>query len=145
MYSIYSSGTKGISLDDDKNQEQGRSTFDFTALNIITDVFWASSINSTSNAKSGSENLLDNALERLAQTLKSHLSSNFNDLVKRDISAVLDIFFLLAISRRLFECADDKRRCGGYNGNLGLSILDGEFDGNSKTFPVSCRLNMSTL
>ena len=37
--------------------------------------------------------------------------------------------------RRTLESLDDKGRCGGDDVNLGLTVLDGELDGNAETLP----------
>ena len=120
-------------------------TFNFTTLNIIADVLSTSAINSAPDTKCSPENLFNTTLKSLTQTLKSHRSCNFDNLVKRNVPAVFDIFFLFTIPRRFLECSDDKRRCGRYDRNLSLPILNGEFDGDAKTFPVSCCLELSSI
>jgi hypothetical protein len=47
---------------------------------------------------------------------------------------VLDVLLLLAVSWGLLESLDDEGRCGGNDGNGGLSVLDGETDGDTETF-----------
>jgi hypothetical protein len=49
---------------------------------------------------------------------------------------VLDVLFLLSVSGRLFQSSDDEGRGGGNDGDSGLSILDGELDGDTETFLV---------
>jgi hypothetical protein len=53
---------------------------------------------------------------------------------------VLDVLFLLSVSGRLFQSSDDEGRGGGNDGDSGLSILDGELDGDTETFPVASSL-----
>jgi hypothetical protein len=47
---------------------------------------------------------------------------------------VLDVLFLLAVARRLLQGADDERRGGGNDGDGGLTVLDGQADGDTETF-----------
>jgi hypothetical protein len=50
---------------------------------------------------------------------------------------VLDVLLLLAVTRRLLEGLDDKGRGGGNNGDSGLTVLDGQADGDTETLPVT--------
>ena len=43
------------------------------------------------------------------------------------------------MSERTFECPDDKRGGGRYDGDLGLTVLDGELHGDAQTLPRGCR------
>ena len=47
---------------------------------------------------------------------------------------MLDVLLLFSISRGLLEGLDDKGGCGGNDGDSGLTILNGEFDGDTETF-----------
>ena len=131
---IYSSGTV-ISIFTEMSV-----TFNLSRLDIITDVLGTSSIHSTSNAESCSKNLLDTTLKRLTHRLELHCSSNFNNLIQGNVSTVFDVLLLLSVTRRFFKSTDDEGGSRGDNGYLSLSILNSEFDSNSKTFPVSCGL-----
>ena len=53
---------------------------------------------------------------------------------KRRALTVLD---LLLVTWRLLEGLDDQRRGGWDDIDLGLSVLDGELDGDSQTLPVA--------
>lgn len=44
---------------------------------------------------------------------------------------MLDVFLLLTVSRRLLEGLDNEGGCGGDNRDSGLTILDGELDGDT--------------
>jgi hypothetical protein len=91
-------------------QTIGRSpTLNLSALDIIADILWTSSINLTTNAECSSENLLDRTLQFLRQRLESHCSRNFDDFFERDGLAVLDVLLLLPVARRLLQGLDDKR------------------------------------
>lgn len=47
---------------------------------------------------------------------------------------MLDIFFLLPITRGLLEGLDDQRGSGWDDGDSGLSVLDGELHSDPETF-----------
>ena len=53
---------------------------------------------------------------------------------------MFNVLLLLSVTRRFLKGTDDEGGSGGDNGYLCLSILNGEFDSDSKTFPVSCGL-----
>ena len=44
---------------------------------------------------------------------------------------MLDVLLLLAVSRGLLECLDDERGCGRDDGNGGLTVLNGQADGDA--------------
>lgn len=50
--------------------------------------------------------------------------TNVVDLVKGDVTGVLDVLLLLPVPRGLLEGLDDKGRSGGNNGDGGLPIVD---------------------
>lgn len=47
---------------------------------------------------------------------------------------MLDVLLLLAVTGRLLEGTDDKGRGGRNNRDRGLTVLDGELDGDTETF-----------
>lgn len=63
----------------------------------------------------------------------AHLAGDLDDLVQRDGLAVLDVLLLLAVTGRLLEGLDDQGRGGGHNGDRGLTVLDGQADGDTET------------
>lgn len=50
---------------------------------------------------------------------------------------MLDVLLLLPVSRWLLEGLDNERRGGGNNRDGGLTVLDGQLDGDAKTLPVT--------
>lgn len=60
-----------------------------------------------------------------------------DDLVERNVSSVLDVLLLLSVSRRLLQGLDDQTRSAGDDRDLGLTVLDGQLDGDSETLPVT--------
>ena len=49
---------------------------------------------------------------------------------------MLDVLFLLSVTGRLFQSSDDEGRGGGNDRDSGLSVLDGELDGDTETFLI---------
>lgn len=56
---------------------------------------------------------------------------------------MLDVLLLLAVTGRLLEGTDDEGRGGGNNRDRGLTVLDGELDGDTETFLLIARLRVS--
>jgi hypothetical protein len=108
-------------------------TVDLASLDVVADVLRAAAIDLAANGESGTEDLEDGTLELLGERARAHLTGNLNNLVEGDGLGVLDVLLLLAVTRRLLESLDDKGRGGGHNGNLGLTVLDGETDGDTET------------
>jgi hypothetical protein len=53
---------------------------------------------------------------------------------------VLDVLLLLAVTGRLLESTDDEGRSGGNNRDRGLTVLDGELDGDTETFLLIAKI-----
>ncbi len=110
---------------------------DLTGLDVVGDGLGAAAVNLATGGESSSEDLENGALEGLGHGLEAHGLGNGNDLVKRDGLGVLDVLLLLAVPGRLLEGLDDKGRGGGNDGNGGLTVLDGQLDGDAQTLPVA--------
>jgi hypothetical protein len=70
----------------------------------------------------------------------AHGAANLNDLVKRDALGVLDVLLLFAVARGLLEGLDHKGGGGGNDRDGGLTVLDGQADGDAETLPVASGL-----
>mgnify|MGYP001563476282 FL=1 len=99
-------------------------TLDLSALNIITDILWTSSINLAAYAERRSEDLLDGTLQRLGHRLEPHRACDLNNLIESDGLAVLDVLLLLPVARGLLEGLDDEGRGGWDNRDRCLTVLD---------------------
>ena len=66
-----------------------------------------------------------------------HLPGNVDDLIKSDVSTVLNVFLLLSVSWWFLEGFDDQDRSRRYHLNLGLSVLNGQFHCNPQTLPIT--------
>ena len=53
---------------------------------------------------------------------------------ERDGLRVLDVLFLLAVTGRFLQGANDEGRSRGDDADGSLSVLDGELDGDTETF-----------
>ena len=66
-----------------------------------------------------------------------HLPGNVDNLIKSDVSTVLNVFLLLSVPWWLLEGFDDQGRSRRYHLNLGLSVLNGQFHCNPQTLPIT--------
>jgi hypothetical protein len=62
---------------------------------------------------------------------------NVPDLVKSHVSRVSDVLLLLSVTRGLLEGLDDEGGSGGNDRGDGLSVLDGQLDGDLESLPVA--------
>ena len=137
---------------------------DRTIIDTLDNVVGVLPVNGASNGLGGSEDLLDGTGKVLGKGLVLHLSGDLNkvkndgsassffihhlssnqsptthrnDLVEGNVTSVLDVLLLLSVSRRLLQGLDDQTRCRGDDADLGLTVLDGQLDGDSETLPVT--------
>lgn len=108
-------------------------TVNLASLDVIGDILRAAAIDLAADRESSTEDLKDGTLELLGKRALTHLASDLNDLVQRNGLGVLDVLLLLAVTRRLLEGLDDKGRGGGHNRDSGLTVLDGQTDGDTET------------
>lgn len=109
-------------------------------LDVVGDVLRAAAIDLAAGAESSSENLLDGTLQVLGHGLKAHGAGDVDDLIEGNALGVLDVLLLLPVARGLLEGLDDERRGRGNDGDLGLTVLDGQPDGDTETLPVASGL-----
>ena len=96
------------------------------------DSLGAAAIDLAADTVGGSENLLHVALEGLGEGLELHHTGDLDDLIKGHRLGVLDVLLLLAVSRGLLDGLDDQGGGGGNDGDSGLTVLDGELDGDAE-------------
>jgi len=101
-------------------------TINLAFIDRVRDGLRALAINLAADAEGGSQHFLDRTLQRLGEGLITHCPCNLDDLVQGNRLAVLDIFLLLAIPRRLLQGADDEGRCGGDDRDSCLPVLNGQ-------------------
>ena len=97
-------------------------------------------IDSAANGESSTKDFLDGTLKLTSEGLVTHGTGDLNNVIKSDVTRVLDVLLLLAVTRGLLESSDDQGRGRGNNGNLSLTVLDGQLNGDTETLPVSSTL-----
>ena len=110
---------------------------DLAGLDVVGDSLGAAAVNLATGGEGSSKNLKDGTLEALGKGLEAHGPGNGDDLVERDGLGVLDVLLLLAVPGRLLKGLDDEGRGGGNDGDGGLTVLDGQLDGDAQTLPVT--------
>jgi hypothetical protein len=109
-------------------------TINLAVLDGLENSLGRLSVDLAANALSSSQHLPDGTLELLGERLVAHGAGNVNHLIEADGLVVLDVLLLLAITGRLLEGLDDERGGSGHNGDRGLTVLDGQLDGDTETF-----------
>uniref|UniRef100_A0A0A0KIC9 Uncharacterized protein n=1 Tax=Cucumis sativus TaxID=3659 RepID=A0A0A0KIC9_CUCSA len=109
--------------------------FNIPISNFLLQILRVLTIDRTPNRNASTENLLNGSTEILSHRPGAHNPSNLNNIVKRDITIVLDVLGLLAVAFGLFEGLDDQSSSRGNHRDLGLTVLDSKLDGNSETLP----------
>ena len=102
-------------------------------MNILLDALGAAAVNLAASGEGGAENLEHSALEILGHGLVAHLAGDLDDLVQGNGLGVLNVLLLLAVTWGLLECLDDEGGGGGNDGDGGLTVLDGQTDGDAET------------
>jgi len=117
---------------------QSRLTLNLAGLNVITDRLGTPTINLATSAESGTQDLLDRTPQVLGHGLEAHFAGDLDDLIERDGLGVLDVLLLLTVPRGLLEGFDDERGGRGDDGDGGLTVLDGQADGDAEAFLDIC-------
>lgn len=126
---------------------------DLTGVDGLNDVVRGTAVDGAADGLSGTEDLLNTTSEVLGHGLVGHLAGNLKgqlfmglwlahvvDLVEGNVSSVLDVLLLLAVTDRLLEGLDDKGGSRGDDRDGGLTVLDGELDGDTESLPVASGL-----
>ena len=80
--------------------------FDLIIGNLLHDVHGWLIVNSATDSEASSQDLLNGTLELPGLTLETHLTSNIEDGIHRDITTVGDVLDLLAITWWLLKLLD---------------------------------------
>ena len=115
-------------------------TLNLAGLDVVGDALGGAAVDLATGGESSADNLKDGTLERLGHGLVAHGAADLDDLVERDGLGVLDVLLLFAVTRGLLEGLDDQGRGGGHDRDGGLTVLDGQADGDAETLPVASGL-----
>jgi hypothetical protein len=120
--------------------KEGKHTVNLAGLDIVADILGAAAVDLAANGKGSTEDLEHGSAELLGERAVAHDAGDVDDLLQRDRLGVLNVLLLLAVTRGLLQGLDDKRRSRGDDGDGGLTVLDGELDSDTETFPVTSGL-----
>ena len=110
---------------------------DLAGLDVVGDGLGTAAVNLATGGEGSSEDLENGTLQVLGHGLEAHGLGDGDDLIERNGLGVLDVLLLLAVPGRLLEGLDDEGRSGGNDGDGGLTVLDGQPDGDAQTLPVT--------
>merc|ERR1711908_8757 len=82
------------------------------------------------------KNLLDGPDELTGHRTRTHDPRDGDDLGERDVSGVLNVLDLLAVTLRLLEGLDDQGRRRRDDPNLSLPVLADQLHGDTKALPL---------
>ena len=74
---------------------------DGALVDALNDIVGSLLVDSAADTLAGTENLLGDAGEVLAERLEAHRPRNLDDLIKRDVAVVGNVLNLLAVARGL--------------------------------------------
>ena len=115
-------------------------TLNLARLDVVGDVLGAAAIDLAAGGEGSSEDLLDGTGKVLGEGLEAHLAGDLDNLVEGDVTTVLDVLLLLAVTRGLLERLDDERRGRRDDRDGSLTVLDGKLDSDTETLPVASGL-----
>lgn len=96
------------------------------------DSLGAAAIDLAADTVGSSQNLLHVTLEGLGEGLELHHTGNLDNLIEGYRLGVLDVLLLLAVPRGLLQSLDNQSGGRGNDGDGGLTVLDGELDGDTE-------------
>jgi hypothetical protein len=109
---------------------------DFSISDSLLDVSGRFSVNGASNRVAGSQDFLDGSRKLAGHGALTHFLGNVDDLIKGQVSIVLDVLDLLAVTNGLVQGLHDKRRCSRDQGDSSLTVDDSKLDSHVETLPV---------
>jgi len=110
--------------------------FDLSFVDLVDDVVRRVSVDGAADGLRGAQDFFDGAFQLTRHGTLFHDAGDVDDLFERHVAAVFDVLDLLAVARRLLESADEKRGSARNHAHRRLTILNGQLDGDAKTFPV---------
>lgn len=109
-------------------------TLDRTTVNILCDSLGTSSLDLATHTICRAQNFLDGTGKILGEGLEPHGPRDLDNIFQGDALRVLNVLLLLSVARGFFQGLDNQGGGCGYYRYGGLTVLDGELDGNSQSF-----------
>merc|ERR1719189_2231926 len=115
-------------------------TVDLPIVDLVDDIVRVLTINSAADRLGRAQDLLHHPGELPRHRPGSHHPGSVDDVVQRDVAAVLDVLDLLPVTRGLLQSLNDEGRGRRHNGDSGLSVLDLELHRHLEALPFAGRL-----
>merc|ERR1719189_807273 len=112
-------------------------TVDLPIIDLVDNVVRVLTINSAADRLGRAQDLLHHPGEFPRHGPGPHHPGSVDDVVQRDVAAVLDVLDLLSVARGLLQGLDDEGRSRRHNGDSGLSVLDLELDRHLEALPFA--------
>merc|ERR1719351_198903 len=93
-------------------------------------------MNSATNGLRRSQDFFDDTRQVSGHGPRSHDPSGAQDIIHGDVTVMLNVLDLLAVTWRLLQSLNDKCGCTRYHIHFSLTVLDSQSDGNFQAFPV---------
>ena len=93
-------------------------------------------VDSAADTSAGTKDLQNGSRESLSERTGAHDLGDTDDVVESNVTRVLDVLLLLAISVGLLQGLNDQSGGGGHHLDLGLTVLNDKLNRNADSLPV---------
>ena len=114
-------------------QAQITSSYLNTDISSLTDPL---TVNSATNGLRRSQDFFDDTRQVSGHGPGSHDPSGAQDIIHGDVTVMLNVLDLLAVTWRFLQGLDDQCGSTRYHIHFSLTVLDSQSDGNFQAFPV---------
>jgi hypothetical protein len=104
-----------------------------TSLNLGAHIRGRETLDGAAHGIAGAENLADGAGEILGKGAVANLAGNLNNLIESQVTVMLDVLLLLAITGGLLKSLDDVAGSGGLDLKGSNTVGNGQLDADTKT------------
>merc|ERR1712038_860108 len=115
-------------------------TVDLAIIDLVDDVVRVLAVDGAADRLGRAQDLLHYPGELPGHRPGPHHPGSVDDIVQRDVTAVLDVLDLLSVTRGLLQGLDDEGRGRRHHGDGGLSVLDLELHRHLEALPFAGRL-----
>merc|ERR1712038_2133338 len=115
-------------------------TVDLAIIDLVDDVVRVLAVDGAADRLSRAQDLLHHPGELPGHRPGPHHPGSVDDVVQRDVAAVLDVLDLLPVARWLLQGLYDKGCGRRHHGDGSLPVLDLELDRHLEALPVAGRL-----